>query len=102
MTALGLRSSARLRLSSANRLVTSRFRPTRLPDLAFWYDAVGSTYDSGTWHDLSGKGNHAAQPVPARQPGRTADELGRTLLRFDGVNDALLVNTPPSLAAGLT
>ena len=102
MTALGLRSSARLRLSAASRSATSRFRPPRLPDLAFWYDAVGSAYDSGTWHDLSGKGNHAAQPVAGRQPSRTADDLGRSLLRFDGVNDALLVNTPPSLAAGLT
>jgi hypothetical protein len=102
MTALGLRPSARLRLSSASRSATRRFLPTRLPDLAFWYDAVGSTYDSGTWHDLSGNGNHAAQPLAARQPGRTTDELGRTLLRFDGVNDALLVNAPPSLAAGLT
>jgi hypothetical protein len=102
MTALRLRSSARLRLSSARRPAAPRFRPTRLPDLAFWYDAAGSAYDSGTWHDLSGNGNHAAQPIAARQPSRTADELGRTLLRFDGVNDALLVNTPPSLAAGLT
>src|SRR4029453_6312318 len=38
----------------------------------------------------------------ARQPSRTADEPGRTLLRFDGVNDALLVNAPPDLSAGLT
>ena len=102
MTALGLRPSARLRLSSTSGSVTPRFLPTRLPELAFWYDAVGSAYDSGTWHDLSGNGNHAAQPLAARQPGRTTDEIGRTLLRFDGVNDALLVNAPPSLGAGLT
>jgi hypothetical protein len=102
MTALGLRPSARLRLSSTSRSATRRFLPTRLPDLAFWYDAVGSTYESGTWHDLSGNGNHAAQPLAARQPARTTDEIGRTLLRFDGVNDALLVNAPPSLATGLT
>ena len=67
MTALGLRPSARLRLSSTSRSATRRFLPTRLPDLAFWYDAVGSTYESGTWHDLSGNGNHAAQPLAARQ-----------------------------------
>jgi hypothetical protein len=102
MTALGLRPSARLRLSSTSRSVTPRFLPTRLAGLAFWYDAVGSTYDNGTWHDLSGSGNHAAQPLAARQPSLTTDEIGRTLLRFDGVNDALLVNAPPSLAAGLT
>jgi hypothetical protein len=82
--------------------VTRRFRPTRLPGLAFWYDAAGSTYDSGIWHDLSGNGNHAAQPLAARQPSRTTDDMGRILLRFDGVNDALLVNAPPSLSAGLT
>ena len=28
--------------------------------------------------------------------------MGRRLLRFDGVNDALLVNAPPNLAGGLT
>ena len=102
MTALGLRPSARLRLSSTSRSAAPRFLPTRLPDLAFWYDAAGSAYDNGTWHDLSGHGNHAAQPIAPRQPSRTTDEIGRTLLRFDGVNDALLVNAPPSLAAGLT
>jgi hypothetical protein len=102
MTALGLRASSRLRLSSTSRSATSRFLPTRLPDLAFWYDAVGSVYDGGIWHDLSGKGNHAAQPLAARQPSRTTDEINRTLLRFDGANDALLVNAPPSLNAGLT
>jgi hypothetical protein len=102
MTALGLRSSNRLRLSSTSGSVAPRFLPTRLPDLAFWYDAVGSAYDSGTWRDLSGNGNHAAQPLATRQPSRTTDEMGRMLLRFDGVNDALLVNAPPNLAAGLT
>ncbi len=28
--------------------------------------------------------------------------MGRTLLRFDGVDDVLSVNTPPSFASGLT
>lgn len=76
--------------------------PTRLSGLAFWYDAALSTYAGGTWHDLSGNDNHAAQPVAAQQPSRTVDEAGRQVLRFDGVNDALLVDTPPDLSAGLT
>jgi hypothetical protein len=102
MTTLGLRATARLGLSSARRSGAPRFLPTRLPDLAFWYDAVGSTYASGTWHDLSGNANHAAQPLASRRPSRTTDGMGRMLLRFDGVNDALLVNAPPDLSAGLT
>jgi hypothetical protein len=73
MTALGLRSSNRLRLSSTSGSVAPRFLPTRLPDLAFWYDAVGSAYDSGTWRDLSGNSNHAAQLLATRQPSRTTD-----------------------------
>jgi hypothetical protein len=102
MTALGLRATARLRLSSGRRSGAPAFLPPRLPDLAFWYDAAGSTYASGTWHDLSGNGNHAAQPIASRQPSQTTDGMGRRLLRFDGVNDALLVNAPPDLSAGLT
>src|SRR5919106_1127052 len=102
MTALGLRATARLRLSSGRRSVAPRFLPPRLPDLAFWYDAAASTYASGTWHDLSGNGNHAAQPIVSQQPSHTVDETGRQVLRFDGVNYALLVNTPPDLSAGLT
>ena len=102
MTALGLRPTAHLRLSSGRRSVTPPFLPPRLAGLAFWYDAAGSTYASGTWHDLSGNGNHAAQPIASRQPSQTTDGMGRKLLRFDGVNDALLVNAPPDLSAGLT
>ena len=102
MTALGLRTSSRLRLSSRRRSPAPGFVPTRLPELAFWYDAALSPYASGIWHDLSGNGNHAAQPIASRQPSHAADGAGRQLLRFDGINDALLVNTPPDLSAGLT
>jgi hypothetical protein len=102
MTALGLRPTARLRFSSGRRSSAPPFLPPRLADLAFWYDAAGSTYASGTWHDLSGNGNHAAQSIASRQPSQTIDGMGRKLLRFDGVNDALLVNAPPDLSAGLT
>jgi hypothetical protein len=101
MTALGLRTSSRLRLNG-RRASVADFVPTRLSGLAFWYDASLSTYASGTWHDLSGNGNHAAQPVAAQQPSHTVDGAGRKVLRFDGGNDALLVNSPPDLSAGLT
>ena len=102
MTAFSLRTSSRLRLSPGRRAPESKFVPTRLPGLAFWYDAALSTYASGTWHDLSGNGNDAVQPTPSQQPSHTVDQGGRQLLRFDGVNDALLVATPPDLSAGLT
>jgi hypothetical protein len=89
-------------LSPGRRSGAPRFLPRRLPGLAFWYDGAASTYAGGIWHDLSGNGNHAAQPLATRQPSRTTDATGRRLLRFDGVNDALLVNAPPDLSGGLT
>lgn len=76
--------------------------PSRLSGLAFWYDAALSTYADGIWHDLSGNDNHAAQAIASQRPSHAVDEAGRQVLRFDGVNDALLVNTPPDLSAGLS
>jgi len=102
MTVLGLRSIGRLRLSAGRRPLAAPFSPRRLPGLAFWYDAEVSGYAGGTWRDLSGNDNHAAQPTVSRQPTKTADVAGRDLLRFDGVNDALLVGSPPDLSGGLT
>ncbi len=102
MTALGLRTSSRLRLSPRRRSPASQFVPPRLSGLAFWYDAALSTYASGTWHDLSGNGNHAAQAIASQQPSQTVDGAGRQVLRFDGIDDALLVSAPPGLSAGLT
>jgi hypothetical protein len=102
MTVLGLRSSGRLRLSSTRRPLPAPFLPTRLPGLAFWYDAELSDYAAGIWRDLSGNCNDAGQPSPSGRPAKTTDEAGRSLLRFDGVNDALLVNSPPDLSGGLT
>jgi hypothetical protein len=102
MTVLGLRSTGRLRLSSGRRPLSAPFLPTRLPGLAFWYDAEVSGYAGGTWRDLSGNDNHAVQPTASRRPARTSDADGRHLLSFDGVNDALLVGSPPDLSAGLT
>jgi hypothetical protein len=102
MTALGLRTSGRLRFSPRRRSLARPFLPPRLSDLAFWYDATLSTYASGSWHDLSGNGNHALQAIESQRPSPIADGAGRRALRFDGVDDALLVSTPPDLAAGLT
>ena len=102
MSLLGLRPSGRLRLSPRRRPLPAPFLPTRLPGLAFWYDAEVSGYSGGTWRDLSGNDNHAAQPSASRQPAKTTDAAGRVLLRFDGVNDALLVGSPPDLSEGLT
>lgn len=102
MTVLGLRSTGRLRLSPGRRPLPAPFLPTRLSGLAFWYDAELSGYAGGTWHDLSGNDNHAAQPSAAGRPVKTSDAAGRGLLRFDGANDALLVGSPPDLSAGLT
>ena len=102
MTSLNLRTASHSRLSPRRRASASTFVPARLPGLAFWYDAALSTYAGGTWHDLSGNNNHAAQSVASQQPSHTVDGTGRSVLRFDGVNDALLVDTPPDLSAGLT
>lgn len=102
MTALGLRSSGRLGLSSRRRSSAPTFAPADLAGLAFWYDAARSSYAGGTWHDLSGAGNHARQPVAAQRPSSTMDDAGRRVLRFDGADDALLVDGPPDLSDGLT
>jgi hypothetical protein len=102
VTALGLRTGSRLRLSGGRRRPAPTFVPNRLAGLAFWYDAGLSSYAGGTWHDLSGNDNHATQTVASQRPSHTFDGAGRPVLRFDGINDALLVSTPPNLSAGLS
>ena len=102
MTVLRLRSSSRLNISPRRRSRATPFLPTNLPGLAFWYDGSLSDYADGIWQDVSGQDNHAVQPTPSRQPIKTVDEAGRSLLRFDGADDALLVDNPPNLSAGLT
>ena len=102
MTVLSLRSTSRLNISPQRRSRVTPFLPTRLPGLAFWYDGSLSGYAGGIWRDVSGHDNHAAQQTSSRRPSKTVDEAGRSLLRFDGTDDALLVDNPPDLSAGLT
>jgi hypothetical protein len=102
MTVLGLGLSERLRLSSSRRHLPPPFLPTRLSGLAFWYDAEVSSYTGGIWSDLSGNNNHASQPSASARPTVTTDNASRRLLRFDGINDALLVESPPDLSNGAT
>jgi hypothetical protein len=102
VTALGLRTAGRLRLSAGRRNRARAFVPSRLSGLAFWYDGALSTYADGVWHDLSGNDNHAVQAIASQRPSHTLDETGRQVLRFDGINDSLLINTPPDLSAGLS
>ncbi len=102
MTVLRLGLSKGLHLSPAGRRRPPRFLPTRLPGLAFWYDSEVSSYAGGTWSDLSGNNNHALQPSASARPILTTDGVGRRLLRFDGINDALRVASPPNLSAGAT
>jgi hypothetical protein len=102
MTALGLGLSGRLGLGPRGRGRPAPFLPTRLQDLAFWFDAEVSAYAGGTWTDLSGSDRHASQPSASARPIKTTDAAGRHLLRFDGTNDALLVANPPDLSNGVT
>ena len=102
MTVLRLGLSGRLSLSSSGRRLPPPFLPTHLPGLAFWYDAEVGSYAGGTWGDLSGNDNHAVQPGASARPTATTDAASRRLLRFDGVDDALLVTDPPDLSDGLT
>ncbi len=102
MTVLRLGLSGRLSLNFPRRHLPPPFLPTRLPGLAFWYDAEVSSYAGGIWSDLSGNDNHALQPGASARPTKTTDSAGRGLLRFDGINDSLLVANPPDLSNGLT
>jgi hypothetical protein len=109
MTALGLRSSGRLALTTRRRarLTVPPESPDEINALAFWYDAaVSPVIETGgaieRWDDLSGNANHASQPVAAERPTKTTDGEDRDIIRFDGIDDTLAIATPPNLAAGVT
>lgn len=102
MTVLRLGLGERLHVSPSRGHLPAPFLPTRLPGLAFWYDAEVSSYTGGVWSDLSGNDNHTFQTTTSARPIMTTDDAGRRLLRFDGLNDALLVTSPPDLSNGTT
>ena len=109
MTALRLATRARLGLAPRGRHgpPATPFSPATLAGLAFWYDAAtGPAVETEglieQWQDLSGQGNHASQGLVASRPQRVVDASGRKVVRFDGSDDVLLVETPPDLSAGLT
>jgi hypothetical protein len=109
MTALGLRPSGRLSLSSRRRprSTVPPESPDQISSLAFWYDAeVSPTIESDgaveRWDDLSGNDNHADQTTSSERPIKTTDGEGRDVIRFDGADDTLAIAAPPSLAAGMT
>ncbi|HEX5079174.1 MAG TPA: hypothetical protein VFV80_08485 [Geminicoccaceae bacterium] len=109
MTALGLRPSGRLALSSRRRrgAAAPPESPDQISSLAFWYDAEASPTIEASgvierWDDLSGNANHADQTVSSERPVKATDGQGRHVIRFDGIDDTLAVASPPDLAAGMT
>jgi hypothetical protein len=107
MTSLSLGHALRLGLSPGRRQRVPGFSPADLAGLAFWYDAASSPLlQAGgvveRWDDLSGSARHAGQTAAGQRPLKTSDDEGRTVIRFDGSDDALLVASPPDLSAGAT
>lgn len=109
MTALHLGARAQLGLSSRARhgAPPPPFTPASIAGLAFWYDAaISPTLGAGgaieQWQDLSGAANHAGQGIAASRPQHAQDDAGHDVVRFDGVDDALLVGSPPDLLSGAT
>jgi len=111
MTALGLRSGSRLGFGSKRRRVgsteSSPESPDQISSLAFWYDAeLSPTIETGgaieRWDDLSGNDNHANQTASDERPLKATDGAGRSVLRFDGIDDTLAVVSTPDLAAGVS
>jgi hypothetical protein len=107
MTSLSLGHALRLGLNPGRRRRVPSFSPADLAGLAFWYDAASSPLlQAGgvveRWDDLSGSARHASQGTAAQRPLKTSDDEGRTVIRFDGSDDALLVASPPDLSAGVT
>lgn len=80
--------------------------PIPLPALAnlrLWLRAdKGVTDTAGAvsgWGDQSGNFNNAQQSTDAQQPALVTDAVnGHPVLRFDGVDDSLVINHSPSLA----
>lgn len=61
-------------------------------------DVVLNVNNVSEWHDLSENGNIAIQTVPSSQPLLVEDVLnGYPAVRFDGINDQLLIDTGDTL-----
>lgn len=57
--------------------------------------------DCGWWGDQSGNGNHATQATAAQKPHWIADQVnGLPLLKFDGVDDLLIVDSMATHLSG--
>jgi hypothetical protein len=94
------------------RALAPRFDPRRIADIALWLDAQdGSTlFDAdtggspvaadgtiGRWVDKSGRGRNVTQGNANNRPTlRTAVVNGRSAVRFDGLDDALIGVTTES------
>jgi hypothetical protein len=108
MGALGLRPSGRLGLSPRRRRSsTLPFAPDQIADLAVWYKAGDplNTVTGGAIEqafDLSGNGRHGTSSSSSTRPLDTTDPDGRAVMRYDGIDDATTVGSPPSLAGGVT
>ncbi len=85
-------------------------QPIMDSSLELWLDASDPativTDASGLiqqWSDKSGNAHHATEPNPAKRPAPNATALnGRPAVRFDGVDDGLLVSNALSLSRPYT
>jgi len=85
-------------LSSNTKWVFEGDNPSDVHGLEVWYDANTLSLSDGEsisqWDDLSGNGNHLTQSSSTERPIFTSNILnGKPVVRFDGTNDYLLMNT---------
>ena len=94
----------------------SSFTPASVTGLQAWYDAsdASTLYDATSggslvaadgavarWEDKSGNGRHATQSTSGNRPLRKAAiQAGKSVLRFDGSNDSLPVDSVASTLSG--
>lgn len=85
--------------SSGFKILTYRaFDPTEISGLKMWLDASTLTDADGssvtTWNDSSGNDAYATQSNATYRPIlKTSIQNNRNIVRFDGVDDNLIVNT---------
>ncbi|MGE4288385.1 MAG: PKD domain-containing protein [Salinivirgaceae bacterium] len=83
--------------------VSGQTSPRDIPGLVLWYSADSVLLNENqvnTWWDKSGQGNHAIQETQSNQP-TLVDSIpglnGNSAIRFDGLNDKLLINSGNTL-----